>query len=743
MRTAHRCLVMGTGLGLLLTSSPSLASDTPLAEADTLITGEGHEDNLGESLAGVGDVNGDGLNDFVIGAPLDDVGDIQAGHAYLVLGREAGYPALMEVAAADASFWGEGSNDFAGTSVAGAGDVDGDGLDDFLIGAYRNGDAATQAGKAYIVLGAESGWLPDTPLENVGISYTGEASGDWAGSLVAGGGDVNGDGLDDVLIGAPANEEVGPMAGQTYLVFGRTSGFAQNTPLSLADASFLGEAEDDQSGTSAAIVGDVNGDGYDDILIGAPQNAESAAAAGQAYMVLGRDSGLVVDTSLGTVDASFMGESMAAYAGQAVAGAGDVDGDGLADMLVGAYHDGEGASQAGQTYLILGREKGWILDDWLVFADASFLGEAAGDGSGASLAGGGDVDGDGLDDILIGASDNGENGSDAGQVYLFTGRAWGWSKDMALADADESFIGETASDHAGASVSFAGDVDGDGFEELLIGAWGYDAVASDSGRVYLTGCLDMDDDGVTVCDGDCEDTIATAFPGAEELCDGVDSDCDGNLPADEADDDHDGWTVCAGDCDDTDPAVYPGAPELCDTIDNDCDETADEDTDVDDDGDGVTECDADCDDADATVYPAAPELCDELDNDCNGVLDDVDADADGFIDDDCRGDDCDDSRSEVHPDHEEVCDDGLDNDCDDLTDDEEEECQGDDDTGDDDTGDDDSAADDDTAEAPDDDDSAVADDDDCSCDAAAQARPASIAGLLVGLLVLVGRRRLG
>jgi hypothetical protein len=740
MRTANRGLILCTAMALGLGASHAVALDTPLSEASVVITAEGHEDHVGASLAGVGDVNGDGLDDFLIGAPEDDVGDIQAGQAYLILGSEGGYPHSLGLGFADASYWGEGSNDFAGTSVAGAGDVNGDGFADFLIGAYRNGDAATQAGKVYVVLGADSGWSPDTPLESVDISYLGEGSGDWAGSVVAGGGDVNGDGFDDFLVGAPANEEVAPMAGQTYLVFGRATGMAQDTSLSLADASFLGEAEDDQSGCALAIAGDVNGDGFDDVLIGAMQNGESASAAGQAYLVLGSDSGLVVDTSLAQADASFLGESMASYAGQAVAGAGDVNGDGLDDFLVGAYRDGEAGSQAGQTYLILGRESGWAPDSWLVFADASFLGEAAGDSAGSALAGGGDVDGDGLADILIGAGDNGENGSDAGQIYLITGRTHGWSKDLLLADSDESFLGEAASDHAGAAVAFVGDVNGDGHEDLLTGAWGHDDVGTDAGRGYLFFCFDMDDDGVRTCDGDCADTVATAYPGAEETCDGVDSDCDGVLPADEVDDDQDGWTVCGGDCNDADPAIHPGAPELCDTIDNDCDEDVDEATDVDDDGDGVTECDGDCDDADATVFPGAPEICDELDNDCNGVLDDVDADADGFIDDDCRGDDCDDSRPEVHPDHEEICDDGLDNDCDDLIDDEEEECQGDDDTGDDDSADDDTADDDTTG--PDDDDSAVADDDDdCSCEAAGPAEPSPVLGMMIGLLALALRRR--
>ena len=171
---------------------------------------------------------------------------------------------------------------------------------------------------------------------------------------------------------------------------------------------------------------------------------------------------------------------------------------------------------------------------------------------------------------------------------------------------------------------------------------------------------DHDSDDWTWCD-DCDDSDASINPGALEICDDVDNDCDDNI--DEGfDADGDGWTTCAGDCDDTEPSVNPGAVEVCDGLDNDCDDLTDES--LDSDGDGWTVCDGDCDDADSAVHPGAVEVCDGRDNDCDDdTRDDLDGDGDGLTlcDGDC--DDTDPAKGDV-----ELCDDGIDNDCDGLSD---------------------------------------------------------------------------
>ena len=692
---------------------------------------------------------------------------------------------------ADASYSAEQPDDFV-SAVTGLGDVNGDGFDDLLIGAYQNDESGQEAGQAYLILGKPSGWAHGVSLDQADASFHGEAPDDWAGFQVAGAGDVNADGFDDLLIGSPQNAEGGTGTGQAYLIFGKGQGWTMDTDLGLADASFLGETAGDLL-FGVAGAGDVNGDGYDDILASSVGNSEAGINAGQAYLILGRPGGWANDSSLGASDASFWGEQPNDKLGSRLASAGDVNGDGLDDIILGSHSNNEGGVLAGQVYLVLGRQSGWTLDTPIHQADASFIGEAEGDWAGWSLDGAGDVNGDGLDDIVIGAKGNSETWDGAGQVYLILGRVQGWGMDTILSDADASYLGEDEFDFAGWAAAGAGDVNGDGVGDVLASSksidttyvilgretgWAMDTSLAEAGAVFGPGtcdlgwdldgigdvngdgysdfavaspcsglgigsyvdiifgypCWDADGDGVDSCSGDCNDLAAQVYPAAPEICDGLDDDCDGVIPENEADADGDGQMICEGDCDDEEPAIFAGAPEICDGIDNDCNPASDELADTD--GDGFSICDGDCDDEDPGRSPGAEEIpYDGIDQDCDGA-DVVDVDGDLHTAEEVGGDDCDDLDPEVHPDADEDCDDEVDNDCDGLVDDADEDCPDldDDDSADD---DDDDTTDDDTE----DDDSTEPSGDDCDC--RSQTAPGAPGGAMVVLLALIGLLRRG
>ena len=481
------CLLLIASAIVIPTPSKALeySMDGDLSKVDASFWGENAGDWSGRRVAIVGDVNADGFDDILIGSNGNAESGSYAGQAYLLFGSSSGWAMDTDLSKSDASFKGENAGDIAGDSVAGAGDVNGDGIDDILIGASGDDDGGTDAGQVYLFFGKKTGWAMDTNLSAANASFWGEKAGDFAGNSVAGAGDVNGDGYDDLLIGAYQNDDTGSNAGQTYLIFGKSSGWAMDKDLSTADASFLGEVTVDYAGSAIAGGGDVNNDGYDDILIGAYSNDEGGLGAGQTYLILGKSSGWSIDTSLSKANASFWGENAGDLSGCSLAMKGDVNADGYDDILIGAYSNDEIGLDAGQTFLVLGRSSGWAMDIKLSMADATFLGENAGDFSGYSVANDGDVNGDGYDDILIGADRDNVGGAYSGQSYLVLGKGSGWARDRSLSTADASFWGENANDYSGTWVTNGGDVNGDGYDDFLIGAlWNAEA-GTEAGQTYL------------------------------------------------------------------------------------------------------------------------------------------------------------------------------------------------------------------------------------------------------------------
>ena len=439
---------------------PSL--DLSLKNADARLVGYQLDESAGQSASIAGDVNGDGFDDFFIGAGHGDKGGGNAGAAYLVYGPVVGNFSLQQ---ADAELIGEAMWDYAGKYVSMAGDVDGDGFDDLLVGAYGNSQGGADAGAAYLIYGPVVG---SSSLQQADAKLIGEAAGDWAGGSVSAAGDVNGDGFGDLLVGAYRNGEGGYVAGAAYLVHGPIVG---HLSLRDADAKLIGEAASDAAGFSVSA-GDVNGDGFADVLVGAIENDAGGADTGAAYLVHGP---VVGHVSLSDADATLTGEAMDDLAGKSVSAVGDVDGDGLADLLVGAAGNDEGSDGAGAAYLVHGPAG----DTSLSNADAKLIGEEESEHAGGSVSAAGDVDGDGFADVLVGAHLY-NDGSVKGAAYLMYGPVVGT---VPLASAHVRFRGQ-GNDYAGGSVS-AGDTDGDGFADVLIGAYGSNAGGFNAGAAYL------------------------------------------------------------------------------------------------------------------------------------------------------------------------------------------------------------------------------------------------------------------
>ncbi len=216
-------------------------------------------------------------------------------------------------------------------------------------------------------------------------------------------------------------------------------------PLSMADASFLGELPGDEVGRRVAGAGDVNGDGFADLLFGASYNDQAAPDAGKAFLVLGRQSAdWGMDYSLSLADASFLGEGSLDQAGRRVSGAGDINDDGYADFLIGAPHSSRAAEDGGAAYLLFGGpDAGWGQDFSLTGADFIYVAEAAFDHAGFDIAPAGDMNGDGIDDFLVGAWNASEHGGQSGQSYVILGGGSSAPQPVAFdPDSPEGRVGE-------------------------------------------------------------------------------------------------------------------------------------------------------------------------------------------------------------------------------------------------------------------------------------------------------------
>ena len=486
----------GSAQGLSLGSTWTLLGDGPR--------------QLGHSVASAGDVNGDGYGDVVVGdghlfgdsvtvwlyegsalglatepswtSSEGDAGDDYGysaagagdvngdGYSDVIVGEPRADKVYVFHGSASglsttAAWIESGEAGSFGWSVASAGDVNRDGFDDVIIGAPSLDNGSNNEGRAYVYLGSASG-LATEP------AWTDESDQHFAsfGWSVASAGDVNGDGYGDVIGGAPYFDLGEPNEGIAVLYLGSASGLS---------TSFDWVADPDLAqthyGTSVASAGDVNGDGFGDVIVGAPQYGGSGddPNGGRAFLYLGSPSGL--GTSAEWIGEGFNFGEFGSFFGDSVASAGDIDGDGYSDVIVGAREFDNGESNVGAAFLYRGSaaalatEAAWTTDFGHEF-----------DRVGSSIASAGDVNADGYADVLVG-NPNMDWGQfpAVGGAFLYLGSSSGPEE-----VATWSIVGDQVGSGLGSALS-AGDVDGDGFDDAIIGAWLFDNGESDEGAAFV------------------------------------------------------------------------------------------------------------------------------------------------------------------------------------------------------------------------------------------------------------------
>jgi hypothetical protein len=339
-------------------------------------------------------------------------------------------------------------NDQFGFSVATAGDVNGDGYSDIIVGAYGYD---SYRGKVYVYYGSAGG-LGDDEREPDWFAM-GEYDADEFGYSVAAAGDVNGDGYSDVIVGATGYLTSTGSTGKVYVYHGSAEGLGASGRA--ADWSATGENAENEFGISVATAGDVNADGYADVVVGATGYLTSTGSTGKVYVYHGSAGGLDDDRE---PDWFAIGENDADGFGYSVATAGDANGDGYADLVVGApNYDEGGLTDRGKAYVYQGSADG--LGDNNRESDWSAMGENTEHVFGYSVAPAGDVNGDGYGDVIVGAP--GYNNWQ-GKVFVYHGSALGLDVPFSV------FSGKGAGQEFGASVATAGDVNGDGYADIVV-----------------------------------------------------------------------------------------------------------------------------------------------------------------------------------------------------------------------------------------------------------------------------------
>lgn len=450
--------------------------------------------NVGNSVAVAGDVNGDGQLDVIVGASRVNKSGIDlTGSAYVVFGGVPSTPVdLAALGSRGFQLDGTAAFDQAGYSVSSAGDQNGDGKSDVIVGVRAaDNNGRIDSGTAYVVYGTTSTpTIELTALGDRGFRIDGHEPGDTAGHSVSYAGDVNGDGRGDLIVGAPEADPGGwSNSGSAFVIFGTAS------PLNV-DLANLGSRGFRIDGGSAAIragdsvarVGDMNGDGLDDLIVGA---SSTDSQRGAAFVVFGKATMNTVSlATLGVQGFRIDGAAPGTVTGRIVSGAGDVNGDQRPDVIVGAEDSSNnGRTRSGSAYVVFGKPSNQAVN-LATLGNEGFRmdGAAAEDRAGRAVSGAGDVNGDGLADVLVGAPLTGNNGRDrSGSVYVVFGRSSSTTIDLGqLGTGGYRIDGPERVDGLGEALASGGDVTGDGVPDILIGSpFANLAGVGDQGAVHV------------------------------------------------------------------------------------------------------------------------------------------------------------------------------------------------------------------------------------------------------------------
>ena len=452
-------------------------------------------------LTVLGDVNGDGIDDFMTGFYTARTnGKPRTGASYIVFGKTEGFNPTLELTDLDGNngfvINGSDTDDNLGRFfLSGSGDINGDGINDIVLGsagADPNGNGG--AGESYVIFGKSTAFATTFELSDLdgtnGFVLNGIDGNDASGSATSIVGDVNGDGIDDLVIGAPGADPNGNSgAGESYIVFGKSTGFAASIELSDLDGTngfvLNGTNTDEFSGIFISGIGDISGDGINDLMVGVSSRFayDPAISTGKNYIIFGRSTSFSASLELSDLNGSngfvLNGVDTYDYAGSFISGSGDVNGDGIDDIMLAAFAaDPNSNNESGESYVIFGKNTGFAATLELSDLDGTngfvLNGIDADDRSGYAASIVGDLNGDGIDDMAIGAPNADPNGIyNAGESYVIFGKSTAFAATLELSDLDgtNGFVlnGTGAYSYVGFPVVPAGDINGDGFDDLLVG----------------------------------------------------------------------------------------------------------------------------------------------------------------------------------------------------------------------------------------------------------------------------------